>query len=225
MALVLLACFPPCALAGDSESETAKEVELRYRFTTDTRLHALTSLTRDHLSFREGVFGLAIDRRLDPRWSYRIGARYVGRSDDASSSVERRGVFDLQFKETFSDKWTLSNRGRVDLRWIEGRPFSYRLRDRVTLERASTFAGHQFAPYASWELYYDSSYDRVTRNRAIVGLTVPLGRVVTLDVYHARIDHDYPDTNITETVGISLVFLLDGRKGGASSTSTVDALP
>ncbi|QDH70434.1 hypothetical protein [Marilutibacter alkalisoli] len=72
--LALLASFG--ASAVDPETESLRELELRYRFDASTRLHASVSFASDNLrSFRESAFGIALDRRLAERWSIRVGGR------------------------------------------------------------------------------------------------------------------------------------------------------
>lgn len=72
--LALLASFG--ASAVDPETESSRELEVRYRFDASTRLHASVSFASDNLrSFRESAFGVALDRRLAERWSIRVGGR------------------------------------------------------------------------------------------------------------------------------------------------------
>ena len=209
MALLSLAALPLSVFADDSGNETEAKVELLHRFSTGTGLHVHTLLTWDEQALHTKEFGLAMDRHINSQWSYRVGARYIGTSQDSSNNGEYRGVIDAQYKKTFADEWALINRSRIDLRWVEGKPFSHRLRDRIMLERKSSIAGHQFSPYASYEIYYDSRYDRLQCHRSRVGVTVPLGHTVTLDGYYGRTDQVYPASSTVETVGIALVILLD----------------
>lgn len=220
MAVLLFACLPACAIAGSSDNSTEQTLELRNRFTTDTRLQVHVKWSQRDDSLRKSEFGAAINHRMNSHWSYRVGARYIDATQGTLTSGEYRGVLALQYTRKFAEKWTLSNRSQLDLRWVQGKPFSQRLRDRVTLAHANSIAGHEFSPYASYEVYYDSRYDRLTTNRTRVGVTVPLGRAVTLTAYGGRTDQNYPTHSATDTVGITLVFLLDGRKAAESLAST-----
>lgn len=205
----LLAAFcsaPWCTRAADREGETSRELELRFRLNPSTRLHVLTSLTRNNLeSLREGALGVAFDRQLGPAWSYRIGGRYIGTSEEEADSVERRGIVDLTYRRSFARQWTLYNRTRADLRWVEDKPFSHRVRDRIMLERRTLIAGHDVDWYISHELYFDSRYGRLARDRAIVGVAIALNRNVTVDFSHSRTHQRFPDEEVTESVGLALV--------------------
>ena len=200
-------CVAP-ACAADGEAETSREIELRVRATDATRLHALLSLTRHDISqFREGALGLAVHHAVSPRWAWRIGVRGLASSEDAGERGELRGIADAYWMRSFGreSRWTLANRNRLDLRSFSDAAFSWRLRDRLTLEH--TLASG-LVPYASYELFHDSRHDRISRGRAAVGVTLPLGRHASVDLYcqHSRIW--YPDPVDTATLGVSIVATL-----------------
>lgn len=205
--LAALCCSAPWpARAADREGETSRELELRFRLSPDTRLHVLTSLTRNNLeSLREGALGVAFDRQLGPAWAYRIGGRYIGTSEEEADSVEHRGIADLTYRHSFARKWTFYNRTRADLRWVEDKPFSHRVRDRVMLERGTSIAGHAVDWYVSHELYFDSRYGKFARDRAIVGVSITLNRFAVIDLSHSRTHQRLPDQKITEAVGLALI--------------------
>lgn len=66
----------------------------------------------------------------------------------------------------------LSQRFRNDLRWLgEDDNFSYRLRYRLLLEKEFQHEKYSLVPYVSFEPYWDSRYSKITRVRAIAGIT------------------------------------------------------
>ncbi len=83
-------------------------------------------------------------------------------------------------------KLLLSNRNRLDLRWVNG-AFSWRYRNRFALEREFGI-GEKCAltPYASGELYYDSRFHTWNRNRYGYGLQTTFNRRLMIDAYYMR---------------------------------------
>lgn len=206
--LCALSCIAP-VFAAEGEAETSREIELRVRATDATRLHALLSLTRHDLrQFREGALGIAVHHAVSARWAWRIGARGLSSSEDAGEARgELRGIGDVYWMRSFGPegRWTLANRSRLDLRSFSDAAFSWRLRDRLTLERAFATG---LVPYASYELFHDARHDRISRGRAAVGLTVPLGQQASIDLYAQHSRSWFPAVEDTATVGASLVVTL-----------------
>jgi hypothetical protein len=69
----------------------------------------------------------------------------------------------------------VSDRSRMDLRSIEG-TFSWRYRNRLTVEREFSAGRFRFTPYARGEIYYDSRHDKVSRTALIAGSSFPITR-------------------------------------------------
>jgi hypothetical protein len=196
--------------ATDPENETSREVEVRVRADARTRLHVLASRARrdpDH--FREGSLGLAVHHAVSPQWAWRIGARALSTSEDSGNRDERRAVADVYWTRQFGgERWTLSNRNRLDLRWFSEHPFSWRLRDRVMIERALPIRDRPFVAYASGELFHDSRNAGISRMRAVAGVTVPLATRVSCDLYYQYTRDRVPRVADTGTVGLALVVSL-----------------
>ncbi len=73
-------------------------------------------------------------------------------------------------------KLLMTDRNRFDLDWSNG--FTWRYRNRLTLER--TFAIHTFhlIPYASAEIYYESQYGKVSTTELYAGTLLPFGKTL-----------------------------------------------
>jgi hypothetical protein len=70
----------------------------------------------------------------------------------------------------------------MDLRSIGG-TFSWRYRNRLTVEKDFSIRRFRFTPYARGEIYYDSRYDKVSRTALIGGSTFPISRHFELEGY------------------------------------------
>jgi hypothetical protein len=78
----------------------------------------------------------------------------------------------------------LADRNRVDFRVISGRPFSWRYRNRVTLERNFYLRGYVFTPYVRGELFYDSRYDKIAKNSFVIGSIFPVTKRTEFQLYY-----------------------------------------
>jgi hypothetical protein len=77
----------------------------------------------------------------------------------------------------------ITDRNRADLRFIEGK-FSWRYRNRLTVERTLTSGRIHFTPYARAEAYYDSNYNKFSRVALDAGTIFPVGEHMELEGYY-----------------------------------------
>jgi hypothetical protein len=171
-----------------------------------SRLFFLATLTSQHVGeYSDGQFGVHLDlwlknRRLkrmlqgvsdnmlqDRRHmaSVRLGYRYAPVFSDSGTGTENRGIVEFTFRDDVPGAVLLSDRTRFDLRWIDG-VYSTRVRNRVTLERDAHLFHRTLTPYGSAELYYDSRYDTINRDRFTVGVQTTLSLFAMIDTYFAR---------------------------------------
>ena len=64
-------------------------------------------------------------------------------------------------------------RTREDFRWLNT-GFFVRLRERIQVQRDITIATYVFTPYASAEVFFDTQYNRMSRYRLTLGVTLPI---------------------------------------------------
>jgi hypothetical protein len=76
----------------------------------------------------------------------------------------------------------VSNRGRVDARFIDGE-YSWRFRSRLSVEKEFSIGSVRMNPYVRGELFYDSRFDKWSRTEWIGGAAFPLNRRVELEGY------------------------------------------
>jgi Protein of unknown function (DUF2490) len=77
----------------------------------------------------------------------------------------------------------ISDRNRADLDWSGG-SFTWRYRNRLTLERRITIHSYHPAPYASAEVFYESKYGKWSTTALYVGCLFPVGKHVEIDPYY-----------------------------------------
>jgi hypothetical protein len=79
-----------------------------------------------------------------------------------------------------------SDRNRADLDWKAGK-FSWRYRNKLTIERTIRVHGYHFIPYIAAEPYYTSQYSKWSTTDLYVGGLFPVGKHVQFNCYY---DHE-----------------------------------
>jgi hypothetical protein len=111
----------------------------------------------------------------------RIGYRYI-HPYTGDSPAEHRGVLEITGRHGLPGGVLLSDRNRMDLRSIGGE-YSWRYRNRLTIEREFSIGRFKPSPYVRGEVYYDSRYDKWSRTALIAGSILPINRHLELEGY------------------------------------------
>jgi hypothetical protein len=77
----------------------------------------------------------------------------------------------------------LTDRSRADLDWSGG-AFTWRYRNRLSLERTLKIHSHHWIPYASAEVYYESQYGKWSTTELYAGSIFPMGKHFQLQAYY-----------------------------------------
>jgi len=93
----------------------------------------------------------------------------------------------------------LSDRNRADLDWSQNK-FSWRYRNRLTLERRLTFGSYHPAPYVSVEPFYESQYQKWSTTALYAGCLFPAGKHFQLDLYyeHQNVTSKHPNQQFNQ---------------------------
>jgi hypothetical protein len=140
---------------------------------------------------------------------FRIGYHYLFPFDNPGAS-ENRIVVEATPRYPICFGIILADRDRVDLRLTQS-GFSWRYRNRITMERTFRMHGYSFDPYVRAEAWYDNLHEKWSRTLLQVGSDFPITRRVSLEPY-------YEDQNNTSTspnqqlngVGVVLGFSVIG---------------
>ena len=196
-AMLLVLWFGTSALA--QSKQVWPETSTYVRLTDQTRFYLLMTTVKEERTSTEGEVGPNFDFYLKPLRKVnrlglfrldeskarflmiRVGYRYVfpygGDSPD-----EHRGVVEATARYPLPRGVLVSDRSRMDLRSIDG-TFSWRYRNRLTVEREFSAGRFRFVPYARGEIYYDSRFDKVSRTALIGGSSFPITRHFELESY------------------------------------------
>jgi uncharacterized protein DUF2490 len=152
---------------------------------------------------REGTVGLYQDYLRLPRAFARVGYSFVFSTRDASHR-ESRVVGELNVGGQVANAVRIVNRVRGDLRWVNN-VYSYRVRDRIHVQRHGKSGLPAFAPYGTVEGYYDSRYNTIARVAGRLGGEWRLHKPASLDVYVARQNNSRSAPRYVNALGITVI--------------------
>lgn len=76
----------------------------------------------------------------------------------------------------------LTDRNRADLDW-KNRTFTWRYRNKLTVERTFSIRSYHLIPYCAAEPFYESQYHKWSSTDLYVGTLLPVGKLVEFDPY------------------------------------------
>ena len=107
------------------------------------------------------------------------GYRYItGPNEVPENRVEAIATSHFPMKAQF----LISDRNRADLDWKNG--FTWRYRNKLTIERTFSVQSYHFIPYAAAEAYYESQYAKWSTTDLYAGCLFPVGKYVQFDPYY-----------------------------------------
>ena len=212
--------FLPAGSRAQDQSQFWPELDTYVNLSSSTRLFFISALSSDQDTRQlQGEFGPNFDfylrpflrprlRDMNPSKSrlvtFRVGYRYLT-TFRGSEPNENRPIAELTGRFKIPWEVLLSDRNRVDFRFISGQPFFWRYRNRLTLERNFEIHNYTFTPYVRGELFYDSRYDKITKNAFTLGCTFPLTKRTESELYYEdQRDSASPPNYHTRGVGVVL---------------------
>ena len=108
------------------------------------------------------------------------GYRVITAPDTA---VENRLIEAVTFHYPLLHQVLISDRSRFDLDW-QGGEFTWRFRNKLSLERAFTIKSFHFSPYVAAEPFYESQYGKWASTDLYAGSAFPIGKHVEVDGYY-----------------------------------------
>jgi hypothetical protein len=198
------------------------KLETYVKLTPRTRLLLLASLSNDQDTHHwEGEFGPNVDvfvrpflrpkfRDLDPAKSrllnFRLGYRYLT-DFGGDDPPENRIITEATARAKVPWSILASDRNRFDWRFVDGKAFSWRYRNRLTLERNFSIRKYEFSPYIQAELFYDSRTDKIAKNVYTIGSEFPINKRSEFEMYYED-QRDSSSTPNFHARGIGLVLSL-----------------
>jgi hypothetical protein len=193
--LLILCLSKP--VSGQSE-QFWPEVDFYKKLSSKVRLHFVAQQTRENnasteidvgadvdfffkpLVKLERFAGLQVDESKSRPLLLRVGYHYLPSTDGAN---EQRVIVEATPRLPLAAGAIISDRNRVDLRVINNE-FSWRYRNRLTVERNFSLGSFRFAPFVRSEVYYDHKYEKWNRTTVSGGLVVPFRKHFELEAYY-----------------------------------------
>ena len=195
------------------------EVDVFVRLNSTARLVLVATTVQEDGETTDGEFGANLDFFLKPirrppqllfrldesknrvlmiRSGYRYLPSYTGGSAENRVLLEATVRFPL--KRYFGDV-LVSNRNRMDFRLIDG-TYSWRYRNRLSLERELSVGPVRVNPYLRFEGFYDSRFAAFSRTETMAGASFPITRYLELEGYFAyQLDTGNSPNRKTRAVG------------------------
>jgi hypothetical protein len=136
----------------------------------------------------------------------RFGYQYITAVGDAErSSRENRAIVELLARMRLPADFWLTNRARVEFRHLDGR-YSNRYRYRLGVEREVHLSDLTTTPFATAEIFYDTRFDTVSRERYQAGIEVVLSRRWRIEPYLLRQNNRRPEASHLNALGFKLKY-------------------
>jgi len=99
------------------------------------------------------------------------------------TSPESRAIEAVTFNLPIGAGFLASDRNRADLDWQNGN-FTWRYRNKLTMERTVSIRSYHFIPYLAAEPFYVSNYSKWSTTDLYAGGLLPVGKHVQFDLYY-----------------------------------------
>ena len=195
---ILLAILASPVAAQNQSAQAWPEVDTYVTLNSDVRVSFFAAATRENREGTNAEIGPNIDFYFKPLVKLtritvfeldqsksrlvmlRAGYRYMPSTNGAT---EHRGLLEATARYPLARGVLLSDRNRVDFRFIDGE-FAWRYRNRISAERALSIRSFHFIPYLRAEAYYDGNVGKWSRTAETVGCIFPFRRRYELEPYY-----------------------------------------
>ena len=109
-----------------------------------------------------------------------VGYHYVPSADSPPTNRLR---LDLTSRVPMKAKILISDRNRADLDWQNGQ-FTWRYRNKLTIERRLTIHSYHPRPYVSAEPFYESKFNKWSTTALYAGCLFPIVQPIQIDSYY-----------------------------------------
>jgi hypothetical protein len=138
------------------------------------------------------------------------GYRYI---TAPNAAPENRMLTAVTFNYPMGAGFHLSDRNRADLDWKNG-VFTWRYRNKLTIDRTFAIRSYHFIPYVAAEPYYESQYNKWSTTALYAGCLLPVGKHVQFNTYyeHENDTGKHPNQQKNEIgLALSLYFSLEKK--------------
>jgi hypothetical protein len=117
---------------------------------------------------------------------------------------KNRAIEDVTFRFPVWTAALITDKNRAELDWQSGR-FTWRYRNKLTLQRTFTIRSFHFIPYVAAEPFYESKYGKWSTTDLYSGFLFPAGSHAQFDCYYEHENNTGKQPNQKENfVGLAL---------------------
>jgi hypothetical protein len=197
--LFLFTCLP--AHAQTSSTEFLPEIDAHLKLNSDFRVYLQAKDDREGGDPTQFSVGPSIQLYLKPllkletvktfdlddsksrAFVLEAGYRYITAPNAPSENrMETIATFNFPLKAGLR----VSDRNRADLDWKNGK-FTWRYRNKLTLERTFSIHSYHLIPYVAAEPFYESQYSKWSTTSLYAGCLFPIRKRFELNPYY---EHD-----------------------------------
>jgi Protein of unknown function (DUF2490) len=193
-ALLIVAAVP----TSGQTFQFLPEINTYFRLTSNVRVYFQAKETREGGDPTQAELGPSIEFHFKPLIQLRgstefdpdptkkrvlvlaIGYRYI--PSPSAPTINRLRV-DLASHIPMKGKILISDRSRGDLDWQSGQ-FTWRYRNRLTIQRTVAIRSYHLIPYVSAEPFYESQYGKWADTALYAGCLFPVRKRVEFDSYY-----------------------------------------
>ncbi len=223
----LLVCFA-CLPASAQDTQFIPEVDAHLKLNSFLRTYLQAKDDRDGGDSTQFAIGPSLQFYLKPLVKLKrvtafdlddsksralvleAGYRYI---DEPNSPTENRMVLAVTSNFPMKAGLLISDRNRADLDWKSG-SFTWRYRNKLTIERNFSIRSYHFSPYIAAEPFYESQYGKWSTTSLYAGCLLPVGKHVEFNVYYEHDNNTNKRPNKQQSsVGLALYFFFSLEKG------------
>ena len=115
----------------------------------------------------------------------------------------------------------LTDRNRADLDWQNGR-FTWRYRNKLSLERTLSIGSYHLIPYLAAEPFYISQYNKWSATDLYAGSLIPVGRHVQFNSYYEHENNTAKKPNRHNNYFGAALYFFSSLEGNSQSPSQSD---
>lgn len=221
--LVGLACLPACA----QDVQFIPELDAHLKLNSTVRVYVEDKNDRDGGDPTQFAVGPSIQFYLKPL----IKLKKV-RAFDLDDSKSRMLVIEEGYRYVIAPGavpenrivlaatanfpvkagFSISDRNRADLDW-KGSGFTWRYRNKFTVDRAVPIRSYHFIPYGAVEIFYESQFGKVSTTSIYAGGLFPVGKHVEFNAYYEHDNNTGKRPNMQQSsVGLALYLFFSLEK-------------
>jgi hypothetical protein len=227
-AIVLVLLLAPASAARGQASNTSNEfwpeTDVFINLNQKSRLLFVYSGTRqqDLGAYADGQTGVYFDywafpafraMRSQPDASLsklllvRAGYLFSSPRNGSTTATEHMLTYELTGRLPLPASMLLSDRNRIDLRWVDG-DFRWRYRNRLKFQRTFSAGPFELTPYAQGEVFHSFDQGKWTRVRYAAGLEWAITQRIVLEGYFLRQNDPASFPQFVNALGMALQFYL-----------------